>query len=69
MTYKIRVEVGKGKNRAVTESTPIPKKRVCSWIKENPLVRSNTQVKVTNIKTKEVQIGTQSKFCNRFRKW
>ena len=68
MTYNVRVDVGKGKNRAVMESIPIPKKRVCGWIRENPLVRSNTKVKVTNIQTGKTQIGTQSEFCNRLRK-
>ena len=69
MPYKVRVEVGKGKNKAVTESIPLLKKRVCSYIKRNPLVKSNTKVKVTNTQTGKTQIGTQSKFCSRFRKW
>ena len=66
MTYKVRIEVGKGKNRAVTESIPLPnKKRVCDYIKRSPLVRSNTKVKVTNLRTNKLTIGTQSKFCSR----
>mgnify|MGYP001596339395 CR=1 FL=1 len=70
MSYKVRVEVGKGKNKAVTQSIPLPnQKRVCNYIKRSPLVKSNTNVKVTNNKTGKVQIGTQGKFCSRFRKW
>ena len=69
MTYKVRVEVGKGKNKAITESIPLNKSRVCNYIKRNPLVKSNTKIKVTNIQTGKSQIGTQSKFCNKFRKW
>jgi len=70
MSYKVRVEVGKGKNKAITESIPLPsKKRVCNYIKRNPLVKSNTKVKVTNTSTKKVIIGSQSKFCNKFEKW
>lgn len=38
MAYKVRIEVGKGKNKAVTESIPLPnKKRVCDYIKRSPL--------------------------------
>ena len=66
MAYKVRIEVGKGKNKAVTESIPLRnKKRVCSYIKRSPLVRSNTKIKVTNLRTKKVSIGTQHKFCSR----
>jgi hypothetical protein len=69
MTYKVRVEVGKGKNKAVTESIPLNKSRVCNYIKRNPLVKSNTKVKVINLSNEKVIVGTQSKFCNRFEKW
>ena len=69
MAYVVRVEVGKGKNRSVTQSIPLSKKRACAYIKRNPLVRSNTKVKVTNMKTGNTQTGTQGKFCNRFGKW
>ncbi|HEY0087317.1 MAG TPA: hypothetical protein VGB37_00645 [Candidatus Lokiarchaeia archaeon] len=69
MAYKVRVEVGKGKNRAVTESISLPsKKRVCNYIKRSPLVKSNTNVKVTNLSNGKVTIGTQSKFCSKIRK-
>lgn len=64
MTYKVRIEVGKGKNRAVTESIILPnKERVCNYIKRSPLVRSNTQVKVTETNTGKVHFGTRAKFC------
>jgi len=68
MAYKVRVEVGKGKNKAVTESIPLPnKQRVCNYIKRSPLVRSNTNIKVKNLRTGKVTTGTQSKFCGRMR--
>ena len=64
MAYKVRVEVGKGKNKAVTESISLPnKKRVCNYIKRNSLVKSNTQIKVTNLRSNKITMGTQSKFC------
>ena len=67
MTYKVRIEVGKGKNKAVTESVPLPnKKRVCNYIKRSPLVNPNTKVKVTNINTNKITVGTQSRFCAKF---
>ncbi len=70
MTYKVRIEVGRGKNKSVTESIPLSnKQRVCDYIKRSPLVKSNTNVKVTNIQTRENKIGTRSRFCNRFREW
>ena len=44
MAFKVRIEVGKGKNRSVSESIPLPnKKRVCSFIKRSPFVKSNTK--------------------------
>lgn len=69
MSYTVRVEVGKGKNISRTESIPLNKTKVCNYIKRSPLVRYNTKIKVTNIQTGKTQIGTQSKFCNKFRKW
>jgi len=65
MAYKVRIEVGKGKNKAVTESIPLPKKRVCNYIKRSPLVRSNTKIKVTNLRNKKITIGNENKFCTR----
>ena len=63
MTYIVRVEVGKGKNKAITQSIPLPnKKRVSNYIKRNPLVRSNTDIKVKNTRTKKTVTGKQSRF-------
>jgi len=68
MSYKVRIEVGKGKNKSVTESIPLPnKKRVCAYIKRSPLVKSNTQVKVTDLKNDKTEIGTQFHFCRKIR--
>ena len=65
MTFKVRIEVGKGKNRTVSQSIPLPnKQRVCSFIQRSPLVKSNTNIKVTNLRTKKVTTGKASKFCN-----
>jgi hypothetical protein len=70
MTYLVRVEVGLGKNQAITQSIPLPnKKRVCSYIKQNPLVKSNTRIKVTNLKNNKITFGTQGRFCNPFRRF
>ena len=66
MAYKVRIEIGKGKNRSVSESISLPnRKRVCNFIKRSPFVKSNTNIKVTNLKTKKVLTGKQSRFCIR----
>lgn len=63
MPFKVRVEVGRGKNRSVSESVSLPnKKRVFSHIKKHPFVKSNTQIKVTNLRTNKVTTGTQGRF-------
>ncbi len=64
MAFKVRIVVGKGKNRSVSESIPLPnKKRVCNFIKRSPFVKSNTNIKVTNTRTKKVTTGKRAKFC------
>lgn len=67
MTYKVRIEVGKGKNKAITESIPLSRKRACVYIKRSPLVKSKTIVKITNLNTGEVNHGTPHKLCGRFK--
>ncbi len=65
MAFKVRIVVGRGKNRSVSESIPLPnKQRVCNFIRRSPLVRSNTNIKVTNLRTKKVMTGKEAKFCN-----
>jgi len=65
MAYKVRIEVGRGKNLAISESIPLPnKQRVASFIKRSPLVKSNTNVKVTNLRTKKTLFGKSARFCN-----
>ena len=64
MAFKVSIKVGKGKNRSVMESIPLPnKKRVCEFIKRNPLVKSNTNIKVRNTLTKKTTTGKRAKFC------
>lgn len=66
MTYIVRIEIGKGYNKTITESIPLPtRERVCQHIKRNPFVRLNTKIKVTNLKTKKSIIGTQYRFCRK----
>lgn len=73
MAYKIFVEVGKGKNKSTSGSTPLPNKsRVENWIRRSPLIRSNTKIKVTNTRTGKITTGTQGRFyknptTNKFR--
>lgn len=64
--YEVFISVGKGKNKATMGSIPLSKEKVCNYIKRNPLVKSNTKIKVTNNNTKEVMIGTKSRLCNEF---
>jgi len=66
MAYIVKVETGKGKNKSVSQSIPLPnQKRVCNWIKRNPMVKSNTNIKVTNTRTKKTSAGKESRFCVR----
>ncbi|MEK6881276.1 MAG: hypothetical protein AABY22_16765 [Nanoarchaeota archaeon] len=69
ITYKVFVEVGKGKNKATSGSIPLSKQKVCNWIKKNSIVRTNTKIRVTNINNKKMITGTQSTFCNHFGKF
>ena len=63
MSYIVRIEVGKGKNKAVSQSIPLPnKKRVENFIKRSPLVKSNTKIKLKNTRTKKITTGTIGKF-------
>lgn len=65
MTFVVRIVVGRGKNRSVTQSIPLPnKKRVVGFIKRNPFVRSNTNIQVTNLRTKKIMMGKESRFLN-----
>jgi len=63
MSYKVRIEIGKGKNKSVSQSIPLPnKKRVVKFIKRSPFVKSNTNIKVTNTRTKKVINGKSFRF-------
>ena len=69
MSYTVFIQSGKGKNKATMGSIHLPsKKRVCNYIKRNPLVKSNTKIEVKNLKNNKTIYGTQSQFCNKFRK-
>jgi len=64
MAYIVRIEVGKGKNKSVSQSIPLPnKKRVCNFIRRSPFVKSNTNIKVKNTRTKKTVTGKQARFC------
>lgn len=63
MAYKVRIEVGRGKNKTVSQSVPLPNRdRVRGFISRSPLVKSNTQIKVTNTRKKKTITGTQGRF-------
>ena len=63
MTYKVFIEVGKGKKKATMGSIPLSnKEKVSNYIKRNPLVRSNTKIEVKNIRTGKVIKATQGRF-------
>lgn len=63
MSYKVFVEVGKGKNRSTSGSVSLSnKQKVSNWIKKSPFVRSNTNVKVTNLKTGKTITATRGRF-------
>ena len=68
MAYIVKIETGKGKKKSNFQSIPLPnKERVCSYIKRHPAVKSNTEIKVTNTRTKKTLSGKESRFCTRKR--
>lgn len=61
MAWIVRIESGKGKNRSVRQSIPLPnKERVRAYVKRNPVGRSDTPVKITNTVTKKTKTFTKS---------
>ena len=65
MAYKVRIDIGRGKNRAVSESTLLSNKDdVAQWVKKHPLGNSNTQIKVKNLNTGKVITGRKLRFRN-----
>ena len=63
MAFIVKIKVGKGKNITRTQSIPLPNKdRVCRYVRKSPLVKSNTNIRVTNTKTKKTVTGKQGKF-------
>lgn len=65
MAYKVRIDIGKGKNRAVSESIPLSNKAdVVRWVKTHPFGNSNTQIKVKNLNTGKVITGRKLRFRN-----
>ena len=65
MSFKVRIDIGKGKNRAVSESTPLLyKKDVVRWIKQNPLGNANTLVSIKDLKTNKIISGRRLKFSS-----
>ena len=65
MAYKVRIDIGKGKNRAVSESTQLSNKEdVARWLKHHPLGNSNTKVEVRNVDTGKVMTGRKLRFRN-----
>lgn len=70
MAYVVRVETGKGMNRAITQSVPLPnKERVAIYIRKNPLIRSNTNVYVFNTITRKGITGKPYNFTSRLGKF
>ncbi len=60
MAWIVRIKVGKGKEKTVTQSTPLPnKQRVRAWVKRNPVGRADTKVKIINTSTKKTKTLTK----------
>ena len=65
MAYKVRIDIGKGKNRAVSESTVLAnKENVANWVKKHPLGNANTKIEVKNVDTGKVITGRKLRFRN-----
>ena len=61
--YIVRIEIGKGKRKSISQSIPLPTKmRVNTYIRKHPLVKSNTTIKVTNTRTKKTIIDKPARF-------
>ena len=65
MAYIVRIEVGRGFNRTIRQSIPLPSRnRVAIYINKNSSIRANTDVKVTNTITKKSIIKKPYYFTN-----
>jgi len=54
MAYIVRIQTGKGKNRSVSQSTPLQnKQKVRKWVKRNPVGNLSTDVTIRNTRTKK----------------
>ena len=54
MSYIVNISIGRGLNRTIMQSTLLPNKiRVREYIRRNPAIKSNTNVKVTNTITRK----------------
>ncbi|MFW6129902.1 MAG: hypothetical protein ACOC56_01885 [Atribacterota bacterium] len=63
MAYIVKVETGRGKKKSISQSVPLPnKKRVSTYIKRNPLIKSGTEIKVKDTRKKKTFKGTKGKF-------
>jgi hypothetical protein len=63
MAYIVKVVTGKGKNKSTFQSIPLPnKERVKRYIRRQPAIKSNTNIKVTNTRTKKTKTGKESSF-------
>lgn len=66
MSYTVSVKVGKGFNRSTSQSIPLPNKdRVVNYIKNNPMIKSNTNIELKNNTNKELITGKRAKFILR----
>lgn len=70
MAYIVNIEVGSGINKTRMQSIPLSNRiKVGMYIKRNPAIKSNTNVKVTNTFTKRSVIAKPSYFTNTFGKF
>jgi len=55
MGYIVRIAIGKGMNRTVTQSIILPnKERVRAYIKRNPVGNINTRITIKDINTNKI---------------
>jgi hypothetical protein len=60
MPYIVKISVGKGKERAVTQSIPLPtKERVRRYVKRNPLGNYRTKVIIINTSKRKRYLMTK----------
>jgi len=65
MSYKVYIEVGKGEEKAISESTELSSKEdVSRWVKSHPFGNINTKIKIKDLSSGKIVSGKKVRFYN-----